>query len=60
MMPNDDDEFEREHPSYGLVHISQLAPERVKEVRDVLKEGDEVMVKVLEVAPEIAVPSLRH
>ncbi len=33
----------------GLVHISQLAPERVKEVRDVLKEGDEVMVKVLEV-----------
>jgi polyribonucleotide nucleotidyltransferase len=33
----------------GLVHISQLAAERVKEVRDVLKEGDEVMVKVLEV-----------
>ncbi len=33
----------------GLVHISQLAPERVKEVRDILKEGDEVMVKVLEV-----------
>ena len=33
----------------GLCHISQLAPERVKEVRDVLKEGDEVMVKVLEV-----------
>ena len=33
----------------GLVHISQLAPERVQQVRDVLKEGDEVMVKVLEV-----------
>ena len=33
----------------GLVHISQLAAERVKEVRDILKEGDEVMVKVLEV-----------
>ncbi len=33
----------------GLVHISQLAPERVQNVRDVLKEGDEVMVKVLEV-----------
>ena len=33
----------------GLVHISQLAPERVRKVSDVLKEGDEVMVKVLEV-----------
>ncbi len=33
----------------GLVHISQLAPERVERVRDVLNEGDEVMVKVLEV-----------
>ncbi|MGH7825961.1 MAG: polyribonucleotide nucleotidyltransferase [Candidatus Binatia bacterium] len=33
----------------GLVHISQLAPERVRRVSDVLKEGDEVMVKVLEV-----------
>ncbi|HEX5019587.1 MAG TPA: polyribonucleotide nucleotidyltransferase [Candidatus Binatia bacterium] len=33
----------------GLLHISQLAPERVRKVTDVLKEGDEVMVKVLEV-----------
>ncbi len=33
----------------GLVHISQLALERVARVRDVLNEGDEVMVKVLEV-----------
>jgi len=33
----------------GLVHISQLAPERVRKVSDVLKEGDEVMVKVLEI-----------
>jgi polyribonucleotide nucleotidyltransferase len=33
----------------GLVHISQLAEGRVKNVRDVLKEGDEVMVKVLEI-----------
>ena len=33
----------------GLVHISQLAPERVNKVTDVLKEGDEVMVKVLEI-----------
>jgi len=33
----------------GLVHISQLANERVRNVRDVLKEGDEVLVKVLEI-----------
>ncbi len=33
----------------GLIHISQLAPERVRRVQDVLKEGDEVMVKVLEI-----------
>jgi polyribonucleotide nucleotidyltransferase len=33
----------------GLVHISQLAAERVARVRDVLNEGDEVLVKVLEV-----------
>jgi len=31
----------------GMVHISQIAEERVKEVSDYLKEGDEVMVKVL-------------
>lgn len=33
----------------GLVHISQLADFRVKEVSEVLKEGDEVLVKVIEV-----------
>ena len=33
----------------GLVHISQLARERVRRVEDVLQEGDEVMVKVLDV-----------
>ncbi len=33
----------------GLVHISQLAPERVRRVSDILREGDEVMVKVLEI-----------
>ncbi|MEE9185556.1 MAG: polyribonucleotide nucleotidyltransferase [Candidatus Binatia bacterium] len=33
----------------GLVHISQLAPERVRRVTDVLNEGDEVMVKVIDV-----------
>ena len=33
----------------GLVHISQLAAGRVNKVTDILKEGDEVMVKVLEI-----------
>ncbi|MDZ4163739.1 MAG: polyribonucleotide nucleotidyltransferase [Smithellaceae bacterium] len=33
----------------GLVHISMLAKERVNKVTDVLNEGDEVMVKVLEI-----------
>jgi polyribonucleotide nucleotidyltransferase len=31
----------------GLVHISQLAPERVKTVGDVVSEGDQVKVKVI-------------
>jgi polyribonucleotide nucleotidyltransferase len=33
----------------GLVHISQLAPHRVARVTDVVQEGDEVLVKVLEI-----------
>jgi polyribonucleotide nucleotidyltransferase len=33
----------------GLVHISQLSAERVQRVSDVLNEGDQVRVKVLEV-----------
>ncbi|MEK6777563.1 MAG: polyribonucleotide nucleotidyltransferase [bacterium] len=33
----------------GLVHISQLAEQRVNRVEDVVKEGDKVMVKVLEI-----------
>ncbi len=33
----------------GLVHISQLENRRVKRVEDVLKVGDEVLVKVLEI-----------
>jgi len=33
----------------GLIHISQLAEEKVRRVEDVLKEGDEVWVKILEV-----------
>ncbi|WP_096199407.1 polyribonucleotide nucleotidyltransferase [Bacillus sp. FJAT-45350] len=33
----------------GLVHISQLAEERVEKVEDVVKIGDEILVKVTEV-----------
>ncbi|MBH44064.1 MAG: polyribonucleotide nucleotidyltransferase [Gammaproteobacteria bacterium] len=33
----------------GLVHISQISQERVENVRDVLSEGDEVKVKVLDI-----------
>ena len=33
----------------GLVHISELAPERVKTVGDVVEQGDQVKVKVLRV-----------
>jgi polyribonucleotide nucleotidyltransferase len=36
----------------GLVHISQLAEGHVKEVSDILKEGDEVLVKVIEIDPQ--------
>jgi polyribonucleotide nucleotidyltransferase len=31
----------------GLLHISEIAESRVKDVRDELKEGDQIMVKVL-------------
>jgi len=33
----------------GLVHISELAEERVKKVEDVVKIGDEILVKVTEI-----------
>ena len=34
-------------PRDGLVHISELAPQRVRTVDDVVKEGDEVRVKII-------------
>lgn len=36
----------------GLVHISQIAHKHIATPHEVLKEGDEVKVKVLEVSPE--------
>ena len=36
----------------GLVHISQLASERVESVESVVKVGDEIMVMVTDVSPD--------
>jgi polyribonucleotide nucleotidyltransferase len=33
----------------GLVHISQIAEQRIKSVSDVLHEGEEILVKVIEI-----------
>jgi polyribonucleotide nucleotidyltransferase len=33
----------------GLLHISQIAEHRVKKVEEVLSEGDEIMVKVIDI-----------
>ncbi len=35
----------------GLCHVSELAPYRVGDVRDILSEGDEVSVKVIDIEP---------
>ena len=35
----------------GLLHVSEIAHYRVKEVRDELKEGDQVLVKVINIDP---------
>jgi polyribonucleotide nucleotidyltransferase len=36
----------------GLVHISQLAAHRVNKVSDIVKEGDQIKVKVLEISKD--------
>jgi len=35
----------------GLLHVSEIATHRVKDVRDELKEGQEIMVKVINIDP---------
>lgn len=35
----------------GLLHISQIDTKRIKNVSDVLKEGDEILVKVIDIDP---------
>src|SRR5690606_25678623 len=35
----------------GLLHVSEIANHRVKDVRDELKEGDQILVKVISIDP---------
>jgi len=37
------------HDTEGLVHISEIAPFRVEKVSDILKEGDNVPIKIIKV-----------
>ncbi len=41
-----------EHGLEGLLHISELAEEKIENPEDVVKEGDEIEVKILRVDPE--------
>src|SRR5262249_49571194 len=36
----------------GLIHISELAPQRVRRVGDVVKVGQDVKVMILDIDPE--------
>lgn len=36
----------------GMVHVSNLAPWRVEKVTDIVKLGDEVQVKIMELSPD--------
>ena len=44
----------------GLCHISKLANHRVEKVEDVVKEGDTLTVKVMEIDPKTGKISLSH
>ena len=35
----------------GLLHVSEIAHYRVKDVRDELKEGEQILVKVINIDP---------
>ncbi len=37
----------------GLIHVSELSPNRVRRVADIVKEGQEVEVRILKVEPEV-------
>ena len=36
----------------GLIHISQIADQKVENVKDILSVGDEVDVKIIDIDPE--------
>ncbi len=42
----------------GLVHISELDKKRVEKVEDVVKEGQQIMVKLIKVDPDTGKVSL--
>ena len=42
----------------GLLHISQISRERIKKVEDILKRGDEVTVKIIDIDKETGKISL--
>ena len=44
----------------GLCHISKLANKRVEKVEDVVKEGDRLLVKVMEIDAKNGKISLSH
>jgi polyribonucleotide nucleotidyltransferase len=44
----------------GLLHISQIDKKRVAKVEDVLKRGDRISVKVLEIDSKTGKVSLSH
>ncbi len=37
----------------GLIHVSELSPNRVRRVADIVKEGQDVEVRILKVEPEV-------
>jgi polyribonucleotide nucleotidyltransferase len=44
----------------GLLHVSEISYERVENVEDVLKEGDKIQIKLLEIDPKSGKFKLSH
>ena len=44
----------------GLLHVSEIDYKRIEKVEDVLKEGDRIQVKLLEVDPKTGKLRLSH
>ena len=41
-----------EYDKSGMIHISEVSPGRIRNIRDFVKEGKKVVCKVLRVSPE--------